>query len=86
MPSRDLKMVDSFSMPNSIKKRFDPFLFSRPSQKRNGFADGLACFIAEDAGCTGIPTGNNARQRLSDDRVVGRINDGSKPLLRIERI
>ena len=49
------------------------------------FADGFVWLIAEDAFGAGVPTANNAVERLADDGVIGRFDDGRERDLGLPR-
>jgi hypothetical protein len=52
----------------------------------DGLADDLLGRVAEDALGPLVPTGDDAFERLADDGVVGRLDDGGEPRLRHLRV
>lgn len=76
------RVVDAAAVTEDAEEKADTFLFAGPGEERDGMADRLLGFVAEDAGGGGVPGGNDAMQGHAEDGVVRRLDDGGKPAFR----
>ena len=72
-------MIDSFAAPDAGRGSPSPLLAIRWNQSHDRRADHFVGGVSEDALRTEIPTGDDTVQILSDDRIVGRGDDGRQP-------
>jgi hypothetical protein len=71
-------VIDAFALADLIQDRGYVFLVFGPSENGDRFADDLVGGVSEDTLGAAIPTRDEAFERLADDSVIGRIDDGGK--------
>src|ERR1700691_4787116 len=71
-------MLDHCAFAQALQKLLLPFQTVRRNDKADGPTDGFFSRIAEQTLSAAIPGRDDALQRLADDGVIGRGNDGGK--------
>jgi hypothetical protein len=73
-------VVDALALPDPPEDGRLLVQMIRRDENRDGLADGLVGGVAEDALGPLVPAHDDAFERLADDGVVGRLDDGREPV------
>jgi hypothetical protein len=84
-PSFRLVTVDAFAAADAVQNRGRFVRTAGRRQYRHRPPDGLFGCVTEHALSAAVPAADNAVQILADDGIVGRLDDGGKPLVQVVR-
>src|SRR5262249_1644675 len=76
-------MIDMLTAADTLQKLAFHYLLVWRNEHPNRLADRLLSGVAIDAFRASIPTGDDAAERLADDRVPGRLDDRGEAGLRL---
>ena len=78
-------VVNLLAEPNPVDNIRDLILAFRCRENTHGLSYGLLRCVAKDALGSAIPAPDNPVQILADDRIIRRLDDSCKPLLKFGR-
>jgi hypothetical protein len=84
-PTNGFEMLDALPGAQTAEDLAFLILELRRDDDGNRLSDGFVGGKSENAFCSGVPAGDDAVEVFGDDGVVGRLDDGRKPVLRLLR-